>query len=180
MMSINKKKHYATGFTLIELLIAVTILGMLIALSVPSFENFIQKRRVQSASETMFTFAKLARSEAIKQNRAVVFYFDTDNACYAMDDDFDQTIGTDCDCDNLAKCTLDGDQKWKKLNDNSDFKDVIITLQSAGSGVDPLELTFTSDGMVKSLTKSDLIFASAGRTYNLEINAVGRIKLKQE
>ncbi len=69
---------------------------------------------------------------------------------------------------------MDGDQKTGLF---SDFKDVSFTLESSDTPATSLAPIFSSNGM-SSLTKSELIFAAAGRTYNLEINAVGRIKLK--
>ncbi len=177
-MSIYKKKQQASGFTLIELMVTLAVLGVLVALAVPSFEALLQKQRVKNASETIFNFVKLARSEAIKQNTNVAFHFDNNNACYAIDDD----SSTACDCStnplpNPPVCTLDEQQK---IGNSSDFKEVTINLKSSDSLANSITRTFKPDGLPLSTIKSELIFEVDSRIYNLEINEVGRIKLNKE
>lgn len=53
------------GFTLLELLITITIVGILVALAVPSFKDTFERRRVKTVAETVASDLRLARSEAI-------------------------------------------------------------------------------------------------------------------
>jgi type IV fimbrial biogenesis protein FimT len=59
-----------SGFTLMELLITITVAGILAAIAVPAFNNFVQNdRQVGQANSLVISF-NYARSEAIKQNLA--------------------------------------------------------------------------------------------------------------
>lgn len=59
------------GFTLPELLIVITVLGVLLAIGVPSFVDMIRNQRVKSASFDLFSSLTVARSEAILRNTNV-------------------------------------------------------------------------------------------------------------
>ena len=59
------------GFTLVELLITVTILGVLLALGVPEFNNFMGNTRLRSAAESFSTSLQVAKSAAASRNRPV-------------------------------------------------------------------------------------------------------------
>jgi type IV fimbrial biogenesis protein FimT len=56
------------GFTIIELLTAIVILGILVALAVPSFNDLILSTRIKGAASDIYGALALARSEAIKRN----------------------------------------------------------------------------------------------------------------
>jgi len=60
------------GFTLVELLIVMTILSILLAVGVPSFQSFILGQRVKTAAYDVHAALTFARSEAIKRNANVV------------------------------------------------------------------------------------------------------------
>jgi type IV fimbrial biogenesis protein FimT len=60
-----------TGFTLIELLTVIAVLGVMMAIAIPSLKDFIASQRVKSTSYEISTALLLARSEAIKRNTQV-------------------------------------------------------------------------------------------------------------
>jgi type IV fimbrial biogenesis protein FimT len=68
------------GFTLIELLIVMTILGILLAVGLPSFGNAYLTNRLASYSNNFLGSVQFARSEAIKRNVAVTVCPSSDGA----------------------------------------------------------------------------------------------------
>ena len=64
-------RRRTTGFTLVELLIVMTILGIMMALGIPSFKNFIGSQRAKTVSSDLVAALLMARSEAVKRNADV-------------------------------------------------------------------------------------------------------------
>jgi type IV fimbrial biogenesis protein FimT len=63
----------AAGMTIIELLIGFVIVGVLLALGVPSFSAWLQNVQVRNAAETIFNGLQLARANAVQRNKSVSF-----------------------------------------------------------------------------------------------------------
>jgi type IV fimbrial biogenesis protein FimT len=63
----------ASGMTLIELLIGFVIVGVLLALGVPSFGAWLQNVQVRNSAESILNGLQLARGTAIQRNKAVTF-----------------------------------------------------------------------------------------------------------
>lgn len=61
--SINKQR----GFTLIELLTTLIIAGILLAIAVPGYQEFIRKNHTVTQTNNLVASLSLARSEAIKR-----------------------------------------------------------------------------------------------------------------
>jgi type IV fimbrial biogenesis protein FimT len=61
------------GFTLVELVIAVAMIGLLMALGVPSFTAWIRNAQVRTVTDGLQAGIRLAQSEAVRRNRAMVF-----------------------------------------------------------------------------------------------------------
>lgn len=61
----------AKGFTLIELMITITVVGVLLGISIPSFQSWIERNRIRTAAEGVLNGLQLARVEAIKRNGVV-------------------------------------------------------------------------------------------------------------
>jgi type IV fimbrial biogenesis protein FimT len=63
----------SAGMTLIELLIGFIIVGILLALGVPSFSAWLQNVQVRNAAESVLNGLQLARSNAVSRNKLVSF-----------------------------------------------------------------------------------------------------------
>ena len=61
------------GFTLIELMITITVLGVMLALGLPSFVEMIQNMQVRTAAESILDGLQIARSEAVRRNAHTQF-----------------------------------------------------------------------------------------------------------
>lgn len=72
------------GFTLIELMVTLSVLGILLAIAVPSYITFIQNARLTGQANELVTALNYARSEAIKRGvRTSVCSRASDTACAA-------------------------------------------------------------------------------------------------
>ena len=85
------------GFTLIELLTTVAVLGILLTVAVPAFNNFLERHRLKGVIESIYGDLQLARSEALKRNTEVRVSFVAAAGgspwCYGIKDE-----ATTCDC----------------------------------------------------------------------------------
>ena len=57
----------AAGFTLVELMLAITVLGILSAIALPSLTDLVRGQRIKTASSDVYASLIYARSEAIKR-----------------------------------------------------------------------------------------------------------------
>lgn len=75
----------AGGFTLLELIITITLLGLLVALSFPSFTSWIRNSQTRTAAEALQIGLRTAQAEALRRNRRVVLFFTNDNPAKNFD-----------------------------------------------------------------------------------------------
>ncbi len=64
-------KKRQTGFTLFELMVGLSIMGILVSLAVPSFQEYGRNTRVIAAQNDLVTAFNYARSEAIRRSTPV-------------------------------------------------------------------------------------------------------------
>lgn len=65
--------HTQKGLSLIELVIGIAIVGLLMAMGIPSFLAWIQNTKVRSTAESIQDGLQLARAEAVRRNTLVRF-----------------------------------------------------------------------------------------------------------
>lgn len=77
-----KHPAQAKGFTLIELMVSIAVVGILLAIGIPSFQATMTRSQLTTQANDFLTSLALARSEAIKNaSRATVCRSATVNAC---------------------------------------------------------------------------------------------------
>lgn len=64
-------RRKAAGFTLLELMFTIAILGALIVIAVPSFEQIFAARQTTSAAQSLAAALRKAQAEATRLNRNV-------------------------------------------------------------------------------------------------------------
>jgi type IV fimbrial biogenesis protein FimT len=81
-MSRRLARRAHAGFTLIELIVTIALAGVLVSLVIPSFTDYLNKRRVEGVASELATDLQYARSEAVARNRNALVTFG--DACYVV------------------------------------------------------------------------------------------------
>jgi type IV fimbrial biogenesis protein FimT len=89
------QKRKEAGFTLTELMIALTIFGLIVILSIPNFNRFMQGWRLNGEIQQLASALRTARSSAVKKNIDVVFTFDPETNRYSYFEDNDRNGSLD-------------------------------------------------------------------------------------
>jgi type IV fimbrial biogenesis protein FimT len=63
----------ARGLTLVEILVGLIVMSCLLLVGTPSFTRWIQEMQIRAAAESVQNGLQLARGEAVRRNRPVLF-----------------------------------------------------------------------------------------------------------
>ena len=152
--------NLAPGFTLIELLVTMLVAGILVAIAVPAFNNFVLNDRDIGQANSLVSSLNYARSESIKQNIAGGV--------------------TVCPSVNATTCGgTDWSQGWIVTNAAGTVLSAVPalaggnTLTATGS---PAGVTFASTGLPSGqLTIRICDTRGAAFARDVEVNAAGRV-----
>ena len=75
----GQRRAAVHGFTLIELLVTITLLGVLVTLSIPSFTGWIRNSQIRTVADALQTGLRTAQAESVRRNRQVVMWFTNDD-----------------------------------------------------------------------------------------------------
>lgn len=76
-MLVDRRYVAERGVTLVEALITISILGILLAMSLPGLQNWLLNARIRTASEETLAGLQLARGEAVRRNCSTEFVLNT-------------------------------------------------------------------------------------------------------
>ena len=97
------------GFTLIELMVTIVIVGILIALALPSFRDLIERKHLGGAVEAVFEQLEFARSQAVKRSKPILVDFNVNGTDWSIGVT-DKMAGCDAeDTSGADACTMDYD-----------------------------------------------------------------------
>ena len=160
------------GFTLIELMISVAVLGVLLAIAAPSFNNFFDKYRVKRAADTFSSFLINAKSEAIKRNKSVVTVITGNGATWCAG----MTEAATCNCTSTTTgaCQIDG---VARVIASTAFTGVTL-LGPTTDTTTPYVFEFkTNRGTITGGNNSVQLQSAAGLKLNVVVGQFGRIRL---
>ena len=72
------------GFTLTEVVVTLSILGVMTAISIPSYISWLPKHRLQTSARQIYDDLNLAKMQAVRSNTVVVAQFDPLNNQYTI------------------------------------------------------------------------------------------------
>src|SRR5699024_6338291 len=117
------------------MMITVAVAIILLSIAIPSFTQLIDKKRLESAAESLYADLQFARSEAIKRNKTIRVSFNTDTDgsiwCYGL------KVNDHCNCQQtdpkhsefcwLYQDKLDNENGISTSVSSAEFKRIILT-----------------------------------------------------
>lgn len=136
------------GLTLVELIVTMVIVGTLLTLAVPSFNEAIARERLRGVNAQLVTDMKFARSEAIQRGEAVRVDFrsSSSSSCYAI---YAINAGGTCDCLQGAEQCVAGENgvqvQLLKLVTLPQAQGVSVTTQPSAININQERAFHTAD-----------------------------------
>lgn len=163
-------KQLERGFSLIELLVTISVIAILSAIAVPSFQSMIETRRLIAATEGVYAHLQFARSEAVKFGLA-------ENLNVSIKTGTPWCLGisnatTSCDCNKEGACVYGPAAVMERNLIGSEFSNVALTTNQANAKLDGIRGGFGGTAGTITLTSSP-----SNRTTNIVFSRLGRVKI---
>lgn len=163
MLFYYKGKTVEDGVTFIELLVTVSVLGILAAIAVPYYGDYIAKQRLTGAAEAIYAMMLQSKRASISNTSTVYFV-----ASSSASDDWCLTYAS-----SLAAVSADCSGGWVTTNTNSspillgdDYPSITLTPSSTLTSVG-----FTMPGLSVSGAQTIGLTSSVVGTVNVTVEA---------
>jgi type IV fimbrial biogenesis protein FimT len=171
-------KARTTGLTLIEILVGLSVLGIILAVAIPSMADLLEKRRVTAAAEEVAGIITYAKAETVVNNSQLFVRFDPHSSmscamvvtsgssnscrCYRPADDL---------CPNTSSRSL---RLFQLPKSHVSFK-AFATQWAAGANY----IRFSREQMELDTQgfEVDVMGLSKGYTLRVKVNTVGRVSI---
>ena len=165
------------GFSLVEVMMSVVLLGIGMALALPSYRDMVEKRQVTNGAEQLASFINTAQGVAMKTNEIVT-------VSYSRSDDDDWCVGavsgvTPCDCTETDPAAADycqiGAQPFLIHQGHAGDRDLMHAMTGDGAyAFDPVRGLFQDldDALTLELRSQNEQFR-----LNMVVNNTGRVTL---
>lgn len=160
------------GFSLLEMMVVIIITAIMVSMATPLF-GLLDKYRLKSATDTLYSDLQFARFESIRNNQNVLIEVASGTAwCYGMT----VTSGTTaCDC----TVTNTGAANYCSLKrvSASDFANTSIPTSSSGVTFTSGTITFTPMRGMSSSGSIVLQSTTQGTQTQVNLNSVGKVSI---
>lgn len=160
------------GVTLIETMVIVAVVAIITMVALPSFGTLLEKMRLRSAAEALYSELHFARSEALKrkENMVVTFAWNASEWRYGTDTAVCDPFTLD-DCERVV--SSDDHPGISLTDDDVDFNGNF-------TGFEPMLGTSTFSESGVTLHNGTATFSSpSGMTKAVIVAPIGRIKISK-
>jgi type IV fimbrial biogenesis protein FimT len=156
-----------SGVTLIEACAVCAIAAVLAANAVPSFDDALQRRRLEGHAAELSTAIHLARSEAVARNRTLRLTFtrDAGGTCYLLHTGNE----SDCRCDEQHSAQCEPGHVAIKSGFVPASNRVLVDARTASMIFDPVRGTATPANTVS-------LVDGKGRELRHVVSIMGRVR----
>lgn len=173
-------KARVVGLTLIEILVGLAVLGVVLAVAVPSMSDLLEKRRVSAAAEEVASILTYAKAETVAANELLFVKFG-EPTLSSMSCAMVVTSGSSNSCrcsnavNNLCPNTSSRSLRLFQLPKNHVKFDAFAEPWAAGANY----IRFAREQMaMDSMNFSvDAVGLKKGYTLRVEVNNMGRVKI---
>jgi Tfp pilus assembly protein FimT len=152
------------GITLMELMIIIVTVGILAAMAVPRFMDYLPKLKSKTAVKEVVSQLRLARSAAIAEKRPIGVYFDEDEGRYVI-------FADSVDLESKTYSESDPQIREKTFTEGIEmgymtFADDVVIFDPDGSASSSGELAF--------------VIPASGTMYEVSVLAgTGKVKMEE-
>ena len=175
-------KRTNSGFTLVEAMVVIAVLTILLAVGVPSYQQFRDDTQLSSAAFALYTDIQLARTEAVKRgsdNLHIFFFNDTNGWCYRITD---QTRSNCSSCSaSASQCDIGADGILRGA-DQSHYPRTALTTTFTGASEQFINITNRRAGLTlgaisssASSTDGVISFSVNGKVVNVNPSPIGSV-----
>ncbi|KQV87653.1 hypothetical protein ASC91_18845 [Pelomonas sp. Root1237] len=170
-------KARISGLTLIEIMVAVAVLGVILAMAIPSMADLLERRRVTAAAEEVSGILTYAKAETNAANSLLFVRFDP-HATMSCAMVVTSAGGNNCRCHYPANnlCPTGGGRSLRlfqlpKTHVQFDAEGV----WAAGNNY----IRFARDQMTMETGnfQVDVVGLGKGYTLRIEVNGIGRVRV---